>query len=102
MVQFVERFDELWTNVSPEGRKELKYHQGIHRRRWHEARKIGEKEMEIIRQELHLGGEDWRVSAAEHLQARFEAARDGQGKPFTIPGYFAFLIKQHTVRKTPQ
>lgn len=99
MVQFMEYYDKMWTNVDEEKRKLLGYHKGQHRRRWNEFRKIGETEMKAIRQEYDITGAGWRVRAADHLQKRFLLARDEHGKSLTIAKYFAVIIDQHTVYK---
>lgn len=96
----MEHYDRMWTNVDEEGRKKLRYHKGPHRGRWHEYKKVGEAEMESIKQELTLRGLDWRVTAADHLQSKFLLAQDEHGKPLSFAKYFATIVAKHTVHKT--
>ena len=95
----MEYYDDKWTNVDEEKRKSLRYHSGLHRRRWHEYKKIGETEMESIRHEFDITGANWRVAAADHLQSRFLLARDKHGKPVSIAKFCAEIVDRHTAHK---
>ena len=95
----MEYYDKMWTNVEEEKKKLLRYHVGMHRRRWHEYKKVGETEMESIKQEFDITGADWRVTAADHLQSRFLLARDKHGKPVSIAKFCAEIVDRHTAHK---